>query len=142
METRILSLNEANSMLPLLKSIVIDVMEHWNVILAKREEVDKLKKQAPGSAELKETKVELNSFIDKINGYIKEIENLGCLVEEFKRGIINFPSLYHGRKVFLCWKPDEKEVNHWHELDETFSSRVKIKDPSEFLIEKPKIQRQ
>ena len=59
------------------------------------------------------------------------------LFEEFKRGIINFPTLYHGRKVFLCWHPGEDRVSHWHELDETFSDRAKIKDESDFLLEKP-----
>jgi hypothetical protein len=39
--------------------------------------------------------------------------------------------------VFLCWKPDEREVEHWHELDETFKDRVRIRDVGEFLYQKP-----
>ena len=84
-------------------------------------------------------KLELNYLIDKINNYIREVEELGCFVEEFKRGIVNFPSLYNGRKVFLCWKPGEEKVGYWHELDETYNDRMQIRDAREFLCQKPQV---
>ena len=115
MDTKILSLEETNRMLPLLRQIVRDIMEHWNLIIAKRAELESIEKGTPVTAagpevKLQEVKQELNYLIDKINQYIKEVEGLGCFVEEFKRGIINFPSLYHGRKIFLCWHPGEEHV--------------------------------
>jgi hypothetical protein len=142
METRILSLEESNRMLPLLRQIVQDIMEHWSFIIGKRAELEALEsakeetKSSSHQAKLHEVKQDLNAMIDKINQYIKEVEGLGCFVEEFKRGIVNFPSLFHGRKVFLCWQPVEDAIAHWHELDETFNDRVKIKDESDFLCEK------
>ena len=143
METRILSLDETNRMLPLLRRIVQDIMDHWNQIIAKRAELEALESckietsdAAPAQGRAIEVKQDLNTMIDRINQYIKEVESLGCFVEEFKRGIVNFPSLYHGRKVFLCWNPSEPRVGHWHELDETFNDRVKIKDENDFLCEK------
>jgi len=143
METRILSLSEANRMLPLLRQIVRDIMENWEQIVAKRtelEELEKAKEEGRGEeveGRIQEVKQDLNYLIDKINQYIKEVESLGCFVEEFKRGIINFPSLYNGRKIFLCWHPGEEKVSYWHELDESFNDRVKITDESHFLVEKP-----
>jgi hypothetical protein len=148
MEARILSLGETNRMLPLLQRIVGDIMEHWNLIIAKRAELESLEKarerdsNAATQAQVHEVKQDLNAMIDKINQYIKEVESLGCFVEEFKRGIVNFPSLYHGRKVFLCWHPGEEKVGYWHELDETFNDRVKIKEESDFLCERPTLSGQ
>ena len=145
METRILSLAESKRMLPLLNQIVRDIMEHWNMIITKRAELESLEKfqDANGNSQnegkIHEVKQELNYLIDKINQYIKEVESLGCFVEEFKRGIVNFPSLYHGRKIFLCWHPEEDTVSFWHELDETFNDRVKIKNEKDFLLEKPSL---
>jgi hypothetical protein len=148
MESKMISIQEANRMLPLLRQIVMDVTVHWEQIISKRTELECLEKEASGPAVARaremersrivaELKAELNYLIDKINSYIREVEDLGCFVEEFKRGIINFPSLFHGRKVFLCWKPDETDVAHWHELDETFKDRVRIRDVGEFLCQKP-----
>ncbi len=147
MESNVISIQEANRMLPLLRQIVRDIMSHWERIILKRTELECLEKDIRGAAcgsnpesgratHTAELKAELNYLIDKINSYIREVEDLGCFVEEFKRGIINFPSLFHGRKVFLCWKPEESEVLHWHELDETFKDRVKIRDVGEFLYQK------
>lgn len=138
METKILALNEANKMLPLLNQIVQDIMDNWSQIIAKRGELETMEKRPhPDNADrVQVIKQDLNELIDKVNQYIKEVESLGCFVEEFKRGIINFPSLYHGRKIFLCWHPGESAVDHWHELDETFNDRIKIKDKMGFLLEK------
>jgi|ERR1041385_1904495 hypothetical protein len=150
MESKIISIQEANRMLPLLRQIVVDIMTHWEQIISKRTELECLEKEGgeapPPPVRGRESdrvrgigdlKAELNYLIDKINNYIREVEELGCFVEEFRRGIINFPSLFRGRKVFLCWKPDEGDVTHWHELDETFKDRVRIRDVAEFLYQRP-----
>lgn len=144
MESKIISIQDANRMLPLLRQIVVDIMTNWEQIIRKRTELECLEKdlhsvppaargKGSNAVRMGDLKAELNYLIDKINNYIREVEELGCFVEEFRRGIINFPSLFHGRKVFLCWKPDESDVSYWHELDETFKDRVRIRDVGEFL---------
>jgi hypothetical protein len=149
MESKLISIEEANRMLPLLRHIVKDIVANWELIIYKRTELECLEKGVDGpggnlsdgerEATLANLKQDLNGLIDRINNYIREVEDLGCFVEEFKRGIINFPSLYNGRKVFLCWKPDEESVSHWHELDESFNDRVRIRDLNEFLYQKPRV---
>ena len=86
MESRIISIEEANRMLPLLERIVRDIMKQWERIIYKRTELECLEKD-PGEREKNEkaiqgVKRELNYLIDKINTYIKEVEDLGCFVEE------------------------------------------------------------
>lgn len=145
MKSRILSLEEANNMLPLLSKIVGDLMKTWDSIIQKRTELELLEKgpdngrDAHREEQIQELKGELNRLIDRINGYIREVEDLGCFVEEFKRGIINFPSLYVGRKVFLCWKPEDETVKFWHELDESYNERSRIRDPKDFLATRPNV---
>ena len=149
MESQIISVDEANRMLPLLRHIVGDIVSHWEKIIQKRTQLECMEKgldpsgTAPTAkdqeAQIQHLKFELNYLIDKINNYIREVEELGCFVEEFKRGIVNFPSLYNGRKVFLCWKPDEERVSHWHELNEAFNDRVAIRDASDFVCQKPQV---
>jgi hypothetical protein len=148
MESRLITIEEANQMLPLLRQIVNDIVTNWEMIIHKRTALEALEKgldENGNPLEPREREVqaqilkqELNYLIDRINNYIREIEDLGCFVEEFKRGIINFPSLFNGRKVFLCWKPDESTVCHWHELDESFNDRSRILNEREFLYQKPK----
>lgn len=116
---------QANKMLPLISHIVTDVVRVWKEIINARIQLEEAEKQ--GAIEsIKVIKLELNELIDKINSYVKEVEALGCFIEEFKRGIISIPSLFHGRKVFLCWSLGEKVIEYWHELDEIFSDRVPV----------------
>ncbi|MCZ6793220.1 MAG: DUF2203 domain-containing protein [Planctomycetota bacterium] len=150
MESRTIGVDEANRMLPLLGKIIEDVMAHWELIIQKRTQLECMEKGLDPSGKgpapndpprpAQGLKTELNHLIDKINCYIREVEELGCFVEEFKRGIVNFPSLYNGRKVFLCWRPDETRVSHWHELDETFNERVPIRDTGQFLTQQPRVR--
>ena len=116
------TIDQANKMLPLVKSITNDIQTHWERIILLRTEIECAfeKKDITAPASLKE---ELDYLVDKINNYIGEVEDLGLFVVEFKRGVINFPSLQNGRKVFLSWKMGEDIVEFWHNLDEGFSAR-------------------
>jgi hypothetical protein len=109
-------------MLPLVKSITKDVQAYWDKLVVLRTEIESAFKknniEAPSFL-----RDELNHLVDKTNAYIQEVESLGLYVAEFKRGIINFPSIRDGRKVLLSWKMDEDVVEFWHELDETIDSR-------------------
>ena len=141
MKSKILTIDDANRMLPLLRTIVRDIRCSWEMIITKRTELECIEKEkngGPPRAEplnedperllrLDRLKAELNALIERINNYIREVEDLGCFVEEFKRGIVNFPCLLSGRKVFLCWGLEEDRVQHWHELDESYNDRVPIR---------------
>lgn len=137
MRSRIIPLEEANRMLPLLKQVVSDLMKTWTEIIHQRTRLELIEKRGTESDQIDELKQVLNRLIERINGYIREVEDLGCFVEEFKRGVINFPSLYLGRKVFLCWCPGDPEVRYWHELDESYNERSVIRDRRDFLTAGP-----
>jgi hypothetical protein len=40
-----------------------------------------------------------------------------------EHGLVDFPTTYRGRMVFLCWKRGETEVTAWHEVDGGFRGR-------------------
>jgi len=125
METTLFTLEQANKMLPLIKSITANIVEAWAGIIEKRKKIEEF--GALNLQRLELLKEEINHFIDRLNGYIKEIEDLGCFVEEFRRGIINLPSLSNGRRVFLNWYPGDQSISYFHELDETFKDRCPMK---------------
>lgn len=125
---KIFDIKEVECMLPLLKSITTNIIEIWKILLVKREKLNDAEQNTKlPEKEVNDIKHDVNQDIDKINGYIKEIEALGGFVEEFKRGIINFPALYNKRTVFLCLQPtEENAVLYFHEVDETYNDRVEI----------------
>ncbi len=41
-------------------------------------------------------------------------------------GLVDFPTTYQGRWVYLCWHVGERELKHWHEIDTGFQGRQPI----------------
>jgi len=43
-----------------------------------------------------------------------------------EEGLVDFPTLYRGRWIYLCWHVGESELTHWHETHEGFRGRHRI----------------
>ena len=43
-----------------------------------------------------------------------------------EHGLIDFPTTFEGRWVFLCWQRGEDEVRFWHEIDGGYAGRQEI----------------
>ena len=124
------TLEEANAMLPLLRSILRDVTtlaadlrERYErlVRLQKTEGMDKAHKE-----EVQHLIEEFERGQDKMHEYEFELEKLSVELKDYYTGLIDFRHMKDGREVYLCWKLGEEEVAHWHELNAGFSGRQKI----------------
>ena len=62
---------------------------------------------------------------------LNEIQEFGCLVKDLDIGLLDFPTLYRGQEVYLCWKLGEKGIDFWHGVEEGFRGRKPIDE--EFL---------
>jgi len=54
---------------------------------------------------------------------VEQLEQLGVLVKDLDRGLVDFPALRDGEEVLLCWEVGEDEVAFWHGIDEGFAGR-------------------
>ncbi|MEE2659754.1 MAG: DUF2203 family protein [Candidatus Latescibacterota bacterium] len=43
-----------------------------------------------------------------------------------EHGIIDFPTTWEGRWIYLCWRRGEPQLTHWHEIDSGFQGRQEI----------------
>jgi hypothetical protein len=57
---------------------------------------------------------------------IEKIHSFGCLVKDLDIGLIDFPTLFRGEEVLLCWKLGEPAIEFWHRVEEGFRGRKKI----------------
>lgn len=62
---------------------------------------------------------------------IERVQSYGCLVKDLDIGLIDFPTLFKGQEVYLCWKLGEDGISFWHGVDEGFRGRKPI--DQEFL---------
>ena len=83
-----------------------------------RDQVAELKRQKESAAKgLKET--------------VEAIHETGCQLKDVEMGLIDFPTLYRGREVYLCWKMGEEGIGYWHAVEDGYRGRRPI--DSEFL---------
>ena len=57
---------------------------------------------------------------------VERVQELGCLVKDLNTGLIDFPTLFQGKEVYLCWKLGEPGIRFWHGVDEGFRGRKPI----------------
>jgi hypothetical protein len=77
-----------------------------------------------GVAEAWKTQFDSNAQILKAT--MERIEDLGVLVKDLDTGLIDFPTLFRGEEVYLCWRMDEPDIDHWHGVNEGFKGRRPI----------------
>lgn len=63
---------------------------------------------------------------EKLREAIEEVQGYGCVVKDLETGLIDFPTLFRGREVYLCWKLGEPSIAFWHGMDEGFAGRKAI----------------
>ncbi len=59
----------------------------------------------------------------EIRAGLQEVEAMGGTPKDLSLGLVDFPCLRDGRVVNLCWRLGEREVRHWHGLDEGYAAR-------------------
>ena len=62
-------------------------------------------------------------LLSDLQGILGEFKKHEIQVKDADRGLVDFPSRRGTREVFLCWKKDEDDIAHWHELDAGYDNR-------------------
>ena len=57
---------------------------------------------------------------------MEKLEETGVVVKDLDIGLVDFPTLYRGEEVYLCWRMDEPDIEHWHGVHEGFAGRKEI----------------
>lgn len=122
-QTKYFTPAEANRTLPLVKKIVRDILN----------DVYKLKTLSESLGGNVENNSEFKQLTININGYMGELEEIGCSYKDwnFDIGLVDFPSVVNGEEVLLCWRSDENEIRFYHGINDGFAGRKLI--PSEYL---------
>lgn len=123
---------EANATLPLLRLILRDV----TALATELREHHERAKSFEGRKLSAEHQEELDALLadfergrEQMQAFEKELAQLQIEIKDYFTGLVDFPCRMDGREVYLCWKLDEPEVAHWHELDAGFAGRQKLSSP-------------
>jgi hypothetical protein len=129
-DVRLFTLAEANATLPLVQRVVTDLLSEyprWRAAVAQFELLTGGARADWGeTGELLAARDAVTMHAGCINGYLQELDRVGCVFKGFDAGLVDFYSLREDRVVFLCWRLGEECITHWHELDAGFSGRQPV----------------
>ena len=131
-DKRYFSVSQANATLPLVRSIVQDIMALAQELRERQDRLARVKPPEngvilePHGEELRHAHGDFERGQERLLEYVQELKNLGVELKDYFSGLIDFPSRMDGREVYLCWRFGEPEVAYWHGLNEGFAGRQKL----------------
>jgi len=118
------TIEQANRTLPLVRRIVQDIVDHYARWQELVKALDVLAASpAPNTDRIDRLQRDIQSAARTIDGFVRELTDLGVEMKGFDVGLVDFPGEMGGHPVYLCWRLGEPAVAHWHERDAGFAGR-------------------
>ena len=125
----IYDVESANRILPLVRTIVRDVVDEFRALRHAGREQRILEAEDTGARaarRIQNLRTTIHEASSRIEGYLRELEELGLEIRDLESGLIDFPTIMRGEPAFLCWKIGEEEVLWWHAAGQGFADRQPI----------------
>ncbi len=125
--TRFFTPQSATQSLVLVRAIVQEIVTGYDNLMRMRTERGELAEAGRAKSErLEILGRDIEQQIERLASLQDELNEIGCDLKDWATGLVDFPALYQGRRVLLCWKLGEPQVSHWHELDGGFAGRKSL----------------
>jgi hypothetical protein len=133
MSERTFTLDEAQSLLPVLESLLRTAIGGKKVMEGVEAEMQALNHRIflnggthVDVVAVARRKAERAKAEQRAKDALAEIDSIGVQVKDIDIGLLDFPCQVEGRVVLLCWKMGEDSITHWHSTDEGFAGRKPI----------------
>lgn len=70
----------------------------------------------------------MRTAMERLEQEVQKLEDLGCVLKDMNTGLVDFPAVRLGTRVWLCWKMGEDMVVFWHGLHEGFAGRKQVNE--------------
>jgi hypothetical protein len=124
------SVEDANSRLPLVRSIVRDIVELKLDVLVRQQRLHDLRarypeldEDSPYAEEVLQMEESLEGDEIRIDDFAAELRQIGAELVDAESGLVEFVSELSGQAIRLSWKPDESEVTFWRSETEMPADR-------------------
>jgi hypothetical protein len=127
------TLDEAQSLLPVLESLLKRAIEGKRIAEETEAKLQKLRQRIFLSGGMlvnvlstTRQRAEIDKFVQQAKDAVAEIDSIGVQVKDLDTGLLDFPHMIEGEIVLLCWKMGESRIDYWHTVDAGFRGRQPI----------------
>ena len=83
---------------------------------------------AVDTAAVESWKAQYDSSSQSLKRAMEGLEEAGIQVKDLSVGLVDFPSLYYGEEICICWRMDEDDIRYWHGMTVGFGGRKEFDD--------------
>jgi hypothetical protein len=133
MADRTFTLDEAQSLLPVLESLLRTAIAAKKTVEEFEAEQQALQHRvfmtggmSLNVVALARKKAERVKAEQRAKDSLAEIDSIGVQVKDLDIGLLDFPCEVEGQIILLCWKLGETGITHWHGTEEGFAGRKPV----------------
>lgn len=130
-QPKLLTLQEANALIPELTILLKKLSAKKKEIETKQVEIDSLElildENSPKTQqELISKSSQFNELVDEVKKIVNRLEDKGGYIKDLDLGLVDFFGMQDERVVYFCWCLGETEIKFWHEVGEGFANRREL----------------
>ena len=129
------TLDEAESLLPILETLLRTSIEGKKVIESLEEEYNEFRHRVflngGMTIDIREAarkRAIYDKTVQQVRDAVAEIHAIGVQVKDLDIGLLDFPCEIEGEIILLCWKYGEKGISWYHSVEAGFAGRKPIDD--------------
>ena len=127
------TLDEAQSLLPVLESLLKRAMEGRRSAQDLESGLNELAQRIyfsggmrVNTAGIAKQRAEMEDHLKQVRESIAEIDAIGVQVKDLETGLLDFPCRVDDQVVLLCWRMGEPAIEHWHTVEAGFQGRQPV----------------
>jgi hypothetical protein len=129
------SLDEAQSLLPVLESLLKRAMDGKRSAQSVESDLNSLVQRIyfsggllVNTADVARQRTEMEAHLKRVRESIAEIDAIGVQVKDLESGLLDFPCRVDDEVVLLCWRVGEPAIEYWHTLEAGVQGRQPVDD--------------
>src|SRR5581483_1290524 len=126
----VMDLETARRMLPLVRRIITDLLQHGRIVAELRPEQDRLDRARrtlawPERARRYQIREEISTAERGFQETTAELDSLGVFLLDAEMGRVGFPTMVNDHRAFFSWRPGEDALGYWHFAGETVRRAIR-----------------
>jgi len=133
MADRTFTLSEAQTLVPVLESLLRSAMEGKKTMQEVETELQEVGQRIFVNGgmlvdviAISKRKAQRDKAVQTVKDALSEIDSAGVQVKDLDIGLLDFPCVVEDRVILLCWKLGEPGIGFWHGTEEGFAGRKPI----------------
>ena len=127
------TLDEAQSLLPVLESLLKRAMEGRRCARELESRLNELAQRIfiSGGMRVDTTgiarqRAEIDAHLKQVRESMAEVDSIGVEVKDLDSGLLDFPCRVDDEVVLLCWRMGEPAIEYWHTVEAGFQGRQPV----------------